>query len=67
MAELCAGVFCPQGNDEALWGIIVGNDANPFSVSVSGLAAKFPHGYVIQSIAAEAISTSTPTAECGLH
>lgn len=46
------GVFCPQGQDEALWGIIVGKDASPFSVSVSGLAAKFPNGYVIQSVAA---------------
>lgn len=46
------GVFCPQGEDELLWGIIVGNDANPFTVSVSGLAAKFPNGYVIQSMAA---------------
>ncbi len=50
--DYAPGVFCPQGNDEALWGIIFGNDANPFSVSVSGLAAKFPHGYVIQSMAA---------------
>jgi autotransporter-associated beta strand protein len=46
------GVFCPQGEDELLWGIIVGDDANPFSVSVFGLAAKFPSGYVIQSMAA---------------
>ena len=46
------GVFCPQGEDEVLWGIIVGDAANPFSVSVSGLAAKFPSGYVIQALSA---------------
>ena len=46
------GVFCPQGEDELLWGIIVGNAANPFSVSVSGLATKFPSGYVIQAVGA---------------
>jgi len=46
------GLWTPPGNDEVLWGNIVGNNANPFSVSVSGLAAKFPHGYVIQSVAA---------------
>ncbi len=45
-------LFCPRGNDEALWGIIVGSAAQPFSVSVSGLAAKFPNGYVIQSLSA---------------
>lgn len=46
------GVFCPQGQDEVLWGIIVADPTNTFSVSVSGLAAKFPNGYVIQSLAA---------------
>jgi hypothetical protein len=46
------GVFCPQGDDEVLWGIIVGSDASPFEVSISGLAAKFPNGYVIQSLSA---------------
>ena len=43
---------CPPGNDEVFWGIIVGDDTHPFSVSVTGLAAKFPNGYVIQSMAA---------------
>lgn len=46
------GVYCPPGEDEALWGIIVGSAANRFSVSVSGLAAKFPNGYVIQALSA---------------
>jgi autotransporter-associated beta strand protein len=53
------GLWTPPGDDEVLWGNIVGNNANPFSVSVSGLAAKFPHGYVIQSVAA--VGESQPT------
>lgn len=46
------GVWTPPGNDEVLWGNIIGDDANRFSVSVTGLAAKFPNGYAIQSLAA---------------
>ena len=46
------GEFAKPGNDEVFWGNIQGNAANPFSVSVSGLAAKFPNGYVIQSMGA---------------
>lgn len=46
------GVWTPPGNDEVLWGNIMADDADPFSVSVTGLAAKFPNGYVIQTLAA---------------
>ncbi len=46
------GVWCPPGNDEVLWGEIFGDAINTFSVSISGLAAKFPNGYVIQSMSA---------------
>lgn len=46
------------GNDEATWGVIVGDDANPFSVEVSGLAAKFPNGYVVQSVSARGANYS---------
>lgn len=44
------------GNDEVTWGYLDDGNATGQgpSVSVSGLAAMFPHGYVIQSIAAEA-------------
>jgi hypothetical protein len=40
------------GNNEVTWGYL--NDAigSAPSVSVSGLAGKFPHGYVVQTIAA---------------
>lgn len=44
------GVWCPPGDDEVFWGEIYGNVTNPFSISVSGLAAKFPNGYVVQSM-----------------
>ncbi len=46
----------PPGNDEVTWAYL--DDGNALggasSVSVSGLAAMFPHGYVVQTIAAEA-------------
>jgi hypothetical protein len=46
----------PPGNDEVTWAFL--DDGNvtgeSSSVSVSGLAATFPNGYVIQTIAAEA-------------
>ncbi len=48
------------GNNEVTWGYL--DDGNTIgespSVSVSGLAAKFPSGYVIQTIAAEDGGTS---------
>jgi autotransporter-associated beta strand protein len=47
------GEFAKPGNDEVFWGNIQGNAANPFSVSVSGLTAKFPNGYVIQAMGAK--------------
>ena len=43
---------CPPGDDEVYWAYIAGDDSNPFSVSVTGLAAKFPNGYAIQSMSA---------------
>ncbi len=46
------GVWTTPGENELYWGNILGDDGNPFSVSVTGLAAKFPSGYVIQSMAA---------------
>lgn len=44
------------GNNEVTWGYLDDGNATGGapSVSVSGLAAVFPHGYVIQTIAAEA-------------
>ncbi|WP_193212083.1 beta strand repeat-containing protein [Luteolibacter marinus] len=54
--------FVPQtvapGNDEVTWSIITsgygagGTDGDAPSVTISGLAAKFPSGYVVQTIAA---------------
>lgn len=43
---------CPPGDDEVFWAYIAGDDASPFTVSVTGLAAKFPNGYAIESMAA---------------
>lgn len=40
----------PPGDDQVLWGYLDDGTAN--SVSVSGLAAVFPHGYVIQTMGA---------------
>ena len=40
------------GENEVFWGCIIGDDTEPFSVSVTGLAAKFPNGYAIQSMSA---------------
>jgi len=48
----------PPGNDEVTWGYLDsgygsgGADGGAPTVSVSGLAAKFPNGYAIQTIAA---------------
>jgi autotransporter-associated beta strand protein len=42
------------GNDEVTWGYLDSNAGQSPTASVSGLAAKFPHGYVVQTIAAEA-------------
>jgi hypothetical protein len=48
----------PPGNDEVTWGYLSdGTTVGPVlgespSVSVSGLSTKFPHGYVVQTIAA---------------
>ena len=46
----------PPGNDEVTWGYLDDGNANGQapSVTVAGLAAKFPHGYSVQTIAAEA-------------
>ena len=63
IGELNAGFNAPSGaipeavapgNDEVTWGYLDdGNSTGGFpSVSVAGLAAKFPNGYVIQTIAA---------------
>jgi hypothetical protein len=44
----------PPGNDEATWGYLDDGNAtggHP-SVTLAGLAAKFPNGYVVQTIAA---------------
>ena len=41
------------GNNEVTWGYL-DDSGTPPAVSISGLAAKFPNGYVIQTIAAEA-------------
>lgn len=46
------GVWTLPGDNEVLWGTIFGDDANLFEVSVMGLAAKFPNGYVVQTMAA---------------
>jgi hypothetical protein len=46
-----ASMVVPPGDDEVAWAEIYGNTNNPFSISASGLAAKFPHGYVIQGVA----------------
>jgi hypothetical protein len=58
IGELVAGwnpEHIPPGNDEVTWAYLDDGNAlsNSPSVSVSGLAAKFPHGYVVQTIAAE--------------
>ncbi len=51
-------VTVPPGNDEVTWGILddgstyIGGSGGAPSVAVSGLAAVFPNGYVIQTIAA---------------
>ena len=47
------GEFTTPGNNEVWWGNIQGSAASPFSISVSGLAAKFPNGYVIQAMGAK--------------
>lgn len=59
IGELVAGWNPEQvtpGNDEVTWGYL--DDGNSTgkspSVSIAGLAAKFPNGYVIQTIAANA-------------
>lgn len=58
IGELVAG-FNPEtvtpGNDEVTWGYLDDGNVNGQapSATVSGLAAKFPNGYVIQTIAAE--------------
>jgi hypothetical protein len=63
IGELNAGFNAPSpgiaetvapGNDEATWGYLDDGNATGKSpsVSVAGLAAKFPNGYVIQTIAA---------------
>jgi len=46
----------PPGNDEVTWAYLDDGNAvgGAASVSVSGLAAMFPNGYVVQTIAAEA-------------
>jgi hypothetical protein len=46
----------PPGNDEVTWAYLDDGaaDGESPSATVSGLAAKFPNGYVIQTIAAEA-------------
>jgi hypothetical protein len=43
----------PPGNDEVTWGYLDSNAGQSPAVTVAGLAAKFPNGYVIQTIAAE--------------
>ncbi|HUD49423.1 MAG TPA: LamG-like jellyroll fold domain-containing protein [Candidatus Baltobacteraceae bacterium] len=59
IGELVAG-WNPErvapGNNEVTWAYLDDGDATGESpsVTVSGLAAKFPNGYVIQTIAAEA-------------
>jgi Concanavalin A-like lectin/glucanases superfamily/Immunoglobulin I-set domain len=53
----------PPGNDEVTWAYLDDGNAtgDAPSVSVSGLASLFPHGYVIQTIAAEAnVATFDP-------
>jgi len=48
------GETVAPGNNEVTWGYLDDGNVtgNAPSVSVSGLAAKFPHGYVIETIAA---------------
>ena len=46
------GVWTAPGNNEVFWGTIFGDDTTLFEVSVLGLAAKFPNGYVVQTMAA---------------
>ncbi len=57
IGEQVAG-FHPEtvapGNDEVTWSYLDSSASQSPAVSVSGLAAKFPNGYVIQTIAAEA-------------
>ncbi len=38
------------GNDEVTWAFLYGNPTHPLTASVSGLASKFPNGYVVQAI-----------------
>ncbi len=40
------------GNNEVTWGYLDSTSSQSPTVTVSGLTAKFPHGYVIQTIAA---------------
>jgi hypothetical protein len=46
------GVWTAPGNNEVFWGTIFGDDTKLFEVSVMGLAAKYPNGYVVQTMAA---------------
>jgi hypothetical protein len=41
------------GNNEVTWSYLDSNSGQSPSITLSGLAAKFPHGYVVQTIAAE--------------
>jgi autotransporter-associated beta strand protein len=43
----------PPGNDEATWGYLDDAGGSSPVVSVSGLAAQYPNGYLLQTIAAE--------------
>ncbi len=46
----------PAGNDEVTWGMM---DNTGWSISLSGLNAAFPNGYVIQGIAAGKVNASS--------
>ena len=41
------------GNNEVTWGYLDSNSSKSPTASILGLASKFPHGYVVQTIAAE--------------